>query len=83
MPVLIAHYNNNNDNNNNNNLIYESASLTAQVPVVRPAQKHKTQNSTNIQKQNTKQTQQEQYGRKSSIESTRAKAINPTITQIS
>jgi hypothetical protein len=68
---------NNNNNNNNNNLIYESASLTAQVPIVRPAQGHKTQNSANTQKQNTKQTKQEQCGRKSSIKSTRAKAINP------
>jgi molybdenum cofactor biosynthesis enzyme len=72
---------NNNNNNNYNSIkfniltcrlksisVYYNASTNTQI---------KHNNSANIQKQNTKQTKQKQYGRKSSVKSTRAKAINP------
>jgi hypothetical protein len=39
--------------------IYERAELTAQVPIIKPAQRDtKHKNSTNTQKQNAKQTNQ-------------------------
>jgi hypothetical protein len=75
----------NNNNNNNNNNVCLNAGLTAQVNITYKActkTQIKHRNSTNTQKQNTKQTNQKQYSRKSSIKSTRAKALNPNKTWI-
>jgi hypothetical protein len=64
--------NNNNNNNNNNNsvqfnsvYIYYRANLTAQVPIIKPAQKQiQHKNNTITQKRNTKRTKQKHYREK-------------------
>ena len=48
-------FNNNNNNNNNNNIyIYYRVNLTAQVPIIKPAQKHKYNKDGNTKHKQTK-----------------------------
>jgi len=47
--------------------VYWYADLTAQMPVTKPAQGHKSNKNSITQKQNTKQTKQKHHGMKSII----------------
>jgi hypothetical protein len=47
--------------------IFKVQALTAQFPVIKPAQRNATQKQYKYTKQNTKQKKQKQYGRKRAI----------------